>query len=46
MLIIKYIDPMNKNISQLDYKIVDVRIHNILDEDAEQFEKRLEYHCK
>ncbi|MGJ0357700.1 MutH/Sau3AI family endonuclease [Aliarcobacter cryaerophilus] len=39
MLIIKYIDPMNKNISQLDYKIVDVRIHNILDEDAEQFEK-------
>lgn len=39
MLIIKYIDPMNKDISQLDYEIVDVNIHNILEEDAEQFEE-------
>ncbi|WP_417334593.1 MutH/Sau3AI family endonuclease [Halarcobacter sp.] len=39
MLIIKYIDPMNKDISQLDYEIVDVNIHNILEEDSEQFEK-------
>lgn len=39
MLIIKYIDPMNRDISQLDYEIVDVNIHNILEEDAEQFEE-------
>lgn len=38
MLIIKYIDPMNSNIDQLDYEIIDVKIHNILEEDAEQFE--------
>lgn len=42
MLIIKYIDPMNKNISQLDYKIVDVKIHNILEKDAEQF--KIDWH--
>lgn len=39
MLIIKYIDPMDRTINQLDYEIVDVKIHNILENDAEQFEQ-------
>ena len=41
ILLLRYIDPMDKNISQLDYEIVDVRIHRIFDniEDKEQFEE-------
>jgi len=40
-LLIRYIDPMDDNISQLDYQIIDVRIHNILDneEDKKQFKE-------
>lgn len=40
-LIIRYIDPMDKNISQLDYQIVDVQIHSIFnnDNDKKQFEE-------
>jgi len=39
-LLIRYIDPMDKNIEQLDYMIYDVHIHNIFDheEDRQQFE--------
>ena len=41
ILLLRYIDPMDKSISQLDYKIVDVQIHRIFDnlEDKNQFEK-------
>ncbi len=41
ILMIRYIDPMDKSIDQLDYKIVDVRIHNIFDNKdiARQFEE-------
>jgi DNA mismatch repair protein MutH len=40
ILLIRYIDPLNSNISQLDYKIVDVRIHNLLtSEDINQIEE-------
>jgi DNA mismatch repair endonuclease MutH len=40
-LIIRYIDPIDKNISQLDYKIFNVNIHNIFskNDDGEQFKK-------
>ena len=40
-LIIRYIDPIDKNIHQLDYKIHSVDIHNILDnpDDAKQFKE-------
>ena len=40
-LIIRYIDPRNKNIHLLDYKILDAHIHNIFSnsDDAKQFEK-------
>jgi DNA mismatch repair protein MutH len=40
-LIIRYIDPMDKNISQLDYKIFNVQIYNIFNnnDDGEQFKK-------
>lgn len=40
-LIIRYIDPMDKNISQLDYKIIDVQIHSIFNnkDDKKQFEE-------
>jgi len=40
ILLLRYIDPMDKNISQLDYQIVDVQIHRIFDnsEDEKQFE--------
>lgn len=38
-LLIRYVDPVNESISQLDYKFVDVRIHNIItSEDYKQFE--------
>ena len=40
ILLIRYVDPLNSNVSQLDYKIVDVRIHNLLSsEDINQFEE-------
>ena len=41
ILLLRYIDPMDKTISQLDYKIVDVKIHRIFDniEDKKQFEE-------
>jgi len=41
ILIIRYIDPMDKNVHQLDYKIHSVDIHNVLDnpDDAKQFEE-------
>ena len=40
-LIIRYIDPIDKSISQLDYEIFDVQIFNIFDNDndAKQFEE-------
>lgn len=40
-LLIRYIDPKDSSISQLDYRIVDVQIHNILnnEEDTKQFEE-------
>ncbi len=38
-LLIRYVDPINESVSQLDYKFVDVRIHNLLtSEDYKQFE--------
>ncbi|QNK85595.1 hypothetical protein HOO31_03025 [Aliarcobacter cryaerophilus] len=41
MLIIQYIDPLDKNINRLDYKILKVFLHNINDdfEDIEQFKE-------
>jgi len=41
ILLLRYIDPMDKSISQLDYQIVDVQIHRIFDnlEDKKQFEE-------
>lgn len=41
MLLIRYVDPINTKISQLDYRIVDVQIHSILnhEEDKKQFEE-------
>ena len=41
ILLLKYIDPMNKSINQLDYQIVDVQIHNIFSnqEVSTQFKK-------
>ena len=41
ILIIRYIDPMDKNIHLLDYEILDAHIHNIFSnsDDAKQFEK-------
>lgn len=40
ILLIRYVDPVNSSVSQLDYKIVDVRIHNILNiDDYTQFEE-------
>lgn len=40
-LIIRYVDPMDKNVNQLDYKILDVQIHSIFnnEEDKQQFEE-------
>jgi DNA mismatch repair protein MutH len=39
-LLIRYVDPMDASISQLDYKFLDVRVHNLHDSgDIEQFEK-------
>lgn len=40
-LLIRYIDPRDSSISQLDYKILDVQIHSILNnaDDKEQFEE-------
>ena len=40
-LLIRYIDPMDKSISQLDYVIHDVHIHNIFENKSDriQFEK-------
>ena len=40
-LLIRYIDPMDRTVKQLDYIIYDVHIHNILnhENDKEQFEK-------
>ena len=40
-LLIRYIDPMDKNVMQIDYKIHDVFIHNILENqtDCAQFEE-------
>jgi DNA mismatch repair protein MutH len=40
ILLIRYVDPLNSSIMQLDYKIVDVRIHNLIEsEDALQIEE-------
>nr|AAR38204.1 type II restriction enzyme, putative [uncultured marine bacterium 580] len=41
ILLIRYLDPMNKEINQLDYKILDVQIINLSSnaEDFNQFEK-------
>jgi len=41
ILLLRYIDPMDKSISQLDYQIVDVQIHNIFSNPSvsAQFEK-------
>lgn len=40
ILFIRYVDPMDKDISHLDYQFVDVRINNILEsEDCKQFER-------
>ena len=40
ILLLRYIDPMDKSVNQLDYQIVDVQIHRIFDnlEDKKQFE--------
>jgi DNA mismatch repair protein MutH len=39
-LLIRYIDPINNSISQLDYKFVDVRIHSLTNsDDYKQFEE-------
>lgn len=41
ILLIRYIDPMDKSVSQLDYKIFNVKIHNIFgnNDDGEQFKE-------
>lgn len=41
ILIMRYVDPLDKNISQLDYKFLDIKIHSIFDnnEDSIQFKK-------
>jgi DNA mismatch repair protein MutH len=41
ILIMRYVDPLDKSISQLDYKFLDIKIHNIFDneEDKNQFKK-------
>jgi len=40
-LIVRYIDPIDKTINQLDYKIIDVQIHSIFnnEDDKKQFEE-------
>lgn len=39
ILLIRYVDPVDANVSQLDYQIVDVRIHNLLEiKELSQFE--------
>jgi DNA mismatch repair protein MutH len=44
ILLIRYIDPMNRSISQLDYQIVDVRIHSLINStDYAQFEQDWKY---
>lgn len=44
ILLIRYVDPMNRSISQLDYKIVDVRIHSLINSvDYAQFEEDWKY---
>jgi DNA mismatch repair protein MutH len=40
ILLIRYVDPVDADVSQLDYQIVDVRIHNLLEiKELSQFEK-------
>jgi len=40
ILLIRYVDPLNSEVNQLDYKIVDVRIINLLNsEDIKQIEE-------
>ncbi len=47
ILLIRYVDPINRSISQLDYKIVDVRIHSLIDSvDYAQFEEDWKYIVK
>ena len=40
ILMLRYVDPLDGNVSQLDYKFVDVRIHNLISsDDLEQFKE-------
>jgi len=40
ILLVRYVDPMNASVSQLDYKFLDVRIHNLFTcGDLQQFEE-------
>ena len=40
ILLLRYVDPLNSSVSQLDYKFVDVRVHNLnTSEDFQQFEE-------
>ena len=40
ILMLRYVDPLDSTVSQLDYKFLDVRIHNLItSDDLEQFEE-------